>query len=106
MSLKKYLYVVRPLLACRWIERELGQVPMLVSELVDAVLEKAEVRVALDELIARKQASAEIAAAPPVEALSRFIEAESPRLEAINEPDDSAGDINALNFFFRRCVFE
>ena len=29
VSLKKYLYVFRPLLACRWIERQLGQVPML-----------------------------------------------------------------------------
>jgi uncharacterized protein len=28
VSLKKYLYVFRPLLACRWIERQLGQVPM------------------------------------------------------------------------------
>ena len=28
VSLKKYLYVFLPLLACRWIERQLGQVPM------------------------------------------------------------------------------
>jgi predicted nucleotidyltransferase len=31
VSLKKYLYVFRPLLACRWIERQLGQVPMLFA---------------------------------------------------------------------------
>ena len=38
----------------------------------------------------------------PVEVLTRFIEAELPRLEALNEPDDAAGDVEDLNGFFRR----
>ena len=97
VSLKKYLYVFRPLLACRWIERQLGQpfrqahgpepaegVPMLFAQLVEGVLDEADVRTALDELVARKQAGDELAVAPPVEALSRFIDAELPRLEALN----------------------
>ena len=91
MSLKKYLYVFRPLLACRWIERQLGQVPVLFPQLVESVLDEADVRAALAELVARKQAGDELAVAPPVEVLSRFIEAELPRLEALNEPDDAAG---------------
>ena len=102
VSLKKYLYVFRPLLACRWIERQLGQVPMLFAQLVESVLDEADVRAALAELIARKQAGEELAVAPPVEALTRFIEAELPRLEALNEPDDAAGDVDELNGFFRR----
>ena len=101
VSLKKYLYVFRPLLACRWIERQLGQVPMLFAQLIEGVLNEADVRAALDELVARKQAVDE-AVAPPVEALSRFIEAELPRLEALNEPDDAAGEVEELNGFFRR----
>ena len=115
VSLKKYLYVFRPLLACRWIERQLGQpfrqiqdpepvagVPILFSQLVEVVLEEADVRVALDELIARKQAGVELAMAPPVEALSRFIKAELLRLEALDERNDSVGDVEHLNGFFRR----
>jgi uncharacterized protein len=101
VSLKKYLYVFRPLLACRWIERQFGQVPMLFAQLVESVLEEAEVRAALDELVARKQSGEELAVAPQVEALSRFIEAELPRLEALNEPDDANGDAEELNRFFR-----
>lgn len=31
-----------------------------------------------------------------------FIEAELPRLEALNEPDDAAGEVEELNGFFRR----
>lgn len=102
VSLKKYLYVFRPLLACRWIERQLGQVPMLFAELVEGVLEELEVRVALAELVARKQAGDELAVEPPVQALSSFIEGELARLDALNEPEEVAGEVEALNRFFRR----
>jgi len=102
VSLKKYLYVFRPLLACRWIERQLGQVPMLFEELVEGVLEEAEVHSALDALVARKRSAEELAVEPPVEALSRFIAEELPRLEALNAPEESAGEMEELNRFFRR----
>jgi hypothetical protein len=102
VSLKKYLYVFRPLLACRWIERQLGPVPTVLAELVEAVLKEPDVRAALAGLVARKQAGEELAVAPPVELLSRFVEAELPRLEALREPDDSAGDVEELNQLFRR----
>lgn len=105
VSLKKYLYVFRPLLACRWIERQLGQVPMLFAQLVEGVLEEACLRSALADLVARKQAGDELAVAPPVEALTRFIEAELPRLEALKEPEDSVGDVQELNSFLRRYAF-
>ena len=102
VSLKKYLYVFRPLLACRWIERSLGQVPMLFQELVDAVLEDRETRESLDALVARKQAGHELSMAPPDEVLSRSIVAELQRLETLNEPEEAAGDVEELNAFFRR----
>lgn len=54
------------------------------------------------EEVARKQAGEELAVAPPVEVLTRFIKAELPRLEALNEPDDAAGEVEELNGFFRR----
>ena len=102
MSLKKCLYVFRPLLACRGIERQPGQVPMLFAQLVESVLDEAAVRAALAELVARKQAGDELAVAPPVAVLSRFIESELPRPEALNEPDESVGDVEELNGFFCR----
>jgi predicted nucleotidyltransferase len=102
VSLKKYLYVFRPLLACRWIERARGQVPMLFAELVENVLEEREVRRALDELVARKQSCEELAVEPSIEALSRFLEAELPRLDALTKPTETESDVEALNRFFRR----
>ena len=66
------------------------------------MLDGADVRAALDELIAHNQAGEELGVAPPVETLSRFIEAELPGLEALNEPDDDAGEMEKLNSFFSR----
>ncbi len=51
---KKYLYVLRPILACRWIEAGHGPVPMGMAVLVDALLQ-GERKAAIQELIARKQ---------------------------------------------------
>jgi predicted nucleotidyltransferase len=102
VSLKKYLYVFRPLLACRWIERRLGQVPMLFADLVDATLEESSVRAALNELVERKRAGMELSVAPPVAVLSGFIAAELARLDALKEPADAAGEVEQLNCFFRR----
>lgn len=102
VSLTKYLYVFRPVLACRWIERGHGQVPMLFSQLVEGVLEESNVRAALDALVARKQAGGELDSEPPDEVFSCFIARELLRLEALDRPDDVTGDAEDLNRFFRR----
>ncbi len=101
VSLKKYLYVFRPVLACRWLERDLGQVPMRFADLVNGVLEESEVRVALDSLLDQKRAGFESDLAPPVGALSRFLESELTRLDSLKEPAEVAGDVETLNSFFR-----
>jgi predicted nucleotidyltransferase len=102
VSLKKYLYVFRPLLACRWIERGLGPVPMLFAKLVEGVLDEPEVAAALRELVARKQAGNELAVAPPVAVLSDFLESELNRLDLVRAAEESEGSQEDLDQFFRR----
>ncbi len=102
VSLKKYLYVYRPMLGCRWIERRLGPVPMEFDRLVNRTLEEPEARAALQSLVERKQSGDELAVAPPVAVLSRFVEDELTRLAALNEADDAQADAEELNRFFRR----
>ena len=102
VSLNKYLYVFRPLLGCRWIERNLGPVPMEFDHLVAGTLAEGDVRAALDELVARKQAGDELAVAPPVAVLSRFVEDELPRLAALDTVEDARADPELLNRYFRR----
>lgn len=104
VKLKKYLYVFRPVMGCRWIERRTGQVPMLFQELVDAVLEDGEVKDALQALVARKMAAVELDEEPPVTVLSDFLESELVRLETLNNPEPSPHGTEELNRFLRRWI--
>ncbi len=98
---KKYLYVLRPLLACRWIERNMGQVPMLFDELVEGVVDEADVRAAIANLVARKKAGDELDRGPKDAVLSRYIDAELASLEHIPREEEAAPDAAELNRFFQ-----
>lgn len=102
VRLKKYLYVLRPLLAARWIERGLGEPPMPFDHLVEAMVEDGEVREAIACLLALKKAGDELHRAPRIAVLHRFIEAELRRLEGVELPEEEVPSSEALNEFFRR----
>jgi predicted nucleotidyltransferase len=63
---KKYFYVLRPLLACRWIEAGLGVVPMEFGKLVDSVQINAELRDAIQRLLRDKLAGREMDDGPRI----------------------------------------
>lgn len=103
--LKKYLYVLRPMLACRWIERGLGEPPMLFDQLVAGVVADPEIQKAIANLLALKKAGEERHRAPRIDVLSRFIDAELRRLEDLQFPEENSPDGAALNaFFIRHCL--
>jgi uncharacterized protein len=104
VSQKKYLYVFRPILACRWIERLPTQPPILFSELITTVLEEDAVRAELESLVARKRAGQELGEEPQQMILSRFLAEEIPRLEAATEPEEREVDPELLNQFFRGAL--
>lgn len=83
VRLKKYLYVLRPLLCCQWIEQGRGPAPMLFQLLVDEMVRDAELRAAIDTLLEQKRGADELAEAPRVPALSYFIETELERCASI-----------------------
>lgn len=73
---KKYLYVLRPLLACQWIEYEQTPPPMAFEDLLHRLLPEGPVREAIDALLVVKRASAGIAAGPRIATISHFIDRE------------------------------
>ncbi len=101
VRLKKYLYILRPLLACRWIERGLGPVPMPFKTLVDTTVEDANLRFNIAVLVARKRAGEELARAPRIPILNHFIESELTRLTALVPAPTPEPDSANLNQFFR-----
>ncbi len=81
VPVKKYFYVLRPLLAIRWIEQGRGVVPTEFQTLVDQVLDSSELKEEIGKLLTAKLRGEEMNRAPRVERISRFIEDELARLE-------------------------
>ena len=75
VKLKKYLYVLRPLLSIRYIEAEKSPPPIEFQSLVDAVA-PIEIRPAIAELLQLKRNSPELGLGNSILEISEFIESE------------------------------
>ena len=84
VRLKKYFYVLRPLLACRWVLTHGTPPPMLFSELVQSELEPA-LRPVVDELVSRKMQTPELGLEAKIPELNAYIERSIPELERMAE---------------------
>jgi len=76
---KKYLYVLRPLLAARWIRSQVGVPPMRFAELAQRTLDAARDAALIDEinaLLEVKMRAGEAATSPRWPRIHAFIEAE------------------------------
>ena len=102
---KKYLYVLRPVLACRWIEAGLGVVPMQFATLCEAVApEDSAVREAIDALMAQKKAGFESDREPRIEVLNTFLAAELARFDSLQLQPPKKPGMEELNRFFRGAI--
>jgi len=107
VSRKKYLYVLRPLLALRWIAQSRGPVPMEFARLVDATVSETAVADAIRQLVAAKMAGDELDRGPRIGAIGDFIDAEMARVEAtIGDAPPAATAGEDLDVLFRRVLAE
>lgn len=67
VRIEKYFYVIRPLLAAKWIVDKKTQPPMLFSELIDAEL-PTELKPIIDKLLEMKQNMPEMGLTPKSQA--------------------------------------
>ena len=107
VRVKKYFYVLRPLLGCRWIEAGLGSVPMEFSTLVERVAPIEILKEEIYSLLKRKQSGQELDFEPRIPAISDFIESELERLkkQADQQPlSPKQGD--QLDGLFREALVE
>lgn len=105
VSHKAYLYVLRALLAVRWVQAERGPVPVRFERLLEAGVDDAELRGAIDNLLSQKRAGTEQAEGPRLSTLHDFIDAELERLEGTQFSETSgATPVDPLNTFFRRVL--
>ncbi len=73
VSLKKYLYVLRPLVSILWLMEHGGLIPMSFMETLDAVCVPSGARAAVAGLLARKKAVSEIGQGKRIPAIEKFI---------------------------------
>lgn len=74
--LKKYFYVLRPVLALRWLRTRTDPPPMSLPEIRTGIAINPEADRAVGELIARKAATRELGTGPRIPVLDRMIEDE------------------------------
>lgn len=104
VRMKKYFYILRPLLAIRWIEQYQKPVPMAFSDLL-VTIEDQNLRAEIEALIERKKTGEELSMEPAIPSIGRFIESELERLEksppAARKVRSNFEDLNVL---FRRIL--
>ncbi len=108
---KKYLYALRPLLCCRWIERYHCAPPMRFEALLKLFDEPDETLPQdlyneIQVLLARKTQAKEKELSPHLPLVRDFIEAECERQKQISDaaPDDHQHDFEDLNDCFRTVL--
>jgi predicted nucleotidyltransferase len=103
--LKKYFYVLRPLLAIMWIEQERGAVPTEFGKLVEATVTNPRLKTAIGDLVLRKMGGEELDEGPRIPVISDFISSQMSRLENVTVPlSENKGDVETLNEVFRWAV--
>jgi len=101
VRIKKYFYVLRPLLAMQWIEQDRGIVPMEFAELVEELVHEPKLKLAIEKLLADKRKGFESAYLPRISIISEFIESELSRFkERAQEQEKQETDFSLLNPFF------
>lgn len=102
---KKYFYVLRPILACRWIEKKACPPPVLFGELASEVLEDS-IKTVVNQLLETKKQMAESEKVPRIDHLNAYIEKQleyyKPLIDAM--ADDRTADWEALNAVFIKTI--
>ena len=100
--IKKYFYVLRPLLAMQWIEQSEQSVPMEFATLVDTLVKEPVMKSAIEDLLAQKMAGEELDRGPKIASISNYIDAELARLEQVAASQKpQKPPVEELNVFFR-----
>lgn len=102
---KKYLYVLRPVLACRWISRDKGVVPMEFMSLVEGTGLSPSLQKTIQELVERKKQGDELRRESRIPELSDFLRTEIEKLSGrVDYAESTKGKTEKLDRVFREIV--
>jgi predicted nucleotidyltransferase len=108
VKVKKYFYVLRPVLACLWLQRS-NTVPSVEFEtLVAALLPDGSLRRAIESLLIRKKVGDEFNVEPRIEVIHEFLETEIGNIEDYLQSvgKSPAADIKVFDQVFKAALNE
>lgn len=110
VKIKKYFYVLRPVLACEWIRRYGEMPPMAFEVLVDRLIPRdSELWQVVQQLLARKKSGEELDLEPRLSVINEYLEEQLQALEQTAaaylsaKTDNRDGQLDAL---FREALRE
>jgi uncharacterized protein len=106
VRLKKYLYVLRPLLAVQWIDSGRGQPPMRFADLVAGTVTDEALLDEINALLAIKMQSGEAEFSPRWPQIHAFIEAALAQAEHCPDYKRPEGNAPLLDAFLMQAILE
>jgi len=106
VRLKKYFYVLRPVLACLWIERGLGVAPTEFRVLVECLVDDPQLRADIERLLESKKQGAELDLGPRIPSISEFLDGQISRLSGGNQNSAETRDPATLDRLFGEVLKE
>ena len=74
VKLKKYFYVLRPILACDWISKNNAPAPIKFQTLLDFQVEDKQIKIVVEDLLKQKKSSMEMDEGDRIPILNDFIQ--------------------------------
>lgn len=108
VKIKKYFYVLRPILAAKWIENYQTIPPIEFQSLVEELIPEGNLKMLIDELLRRKMVGEELNLEQRIDQINLFLNDEINRLEeyAKNIRNDIQDPTESLNQIFRETLEE
>lgn len=107
VRLKKYFYVLRPVLACQWVSTYNTMPPTEFGKLMEALVpEGTNIRTELERLLARKREADELGLGPRLDTINAFLEEKMEHYskEAASMPVADQANGETLDLLFRKMV--
>lgn len=108
VQVKKYFYVLRPVLCCQWIERENTVPPLEFQRLLDAQMENGELKSEIENLLARKMKGDELDTEPKIKIINDFLEKRLNYYRSLSKqfPEGEKPGTEKLDQLFRSMLTE
>ncbi|WP_339158644.1 nucleotidyltransferase domain-containing protein [Paenibacillus sp. FSL W8-0186] len=109
VKIKKYFYVLRPVLACEWIEKYGTMPPIEFTALTDELLPaRSELKAAVDSLLIRKKAGDEMDYEPQIGPINAFLDQKIQYYREVAKGKSSSADgqNTQLDELFRKLLKE